>query len=32
MLAAKTNHVDAMRALIAAGADPKLKAQDGTHC
>jgi len=30
MVAAKSNHVDAMRALIAAGADPKLKAQDGS--
>ena len=30
MVAAKANHVDAMRALIAAGADPKLKAQDGS--
>jgi ankyrin repeat protein len=30
MVAAKANHVEAMRALIAAGADPKLKAQDGT--
>ncbi len=30
MVAAKANHPDAMRALIAGGADPKLKAQDGT--
>jgi uncharacterized protein len=30
MLAARGNHVDVMHALIAAGADPKLKAQDGT--
>ena len=29
MLAARGNHVEVMRALIAAGADPKLKAQDG---
>src|SRR5205807_3459343 len=29
-VAAKGNHVDVMRALIAAGADPKLKAQDGS--
>lgn len=30
MLAAKGDHVDVMRALVAAGADGKLKAQDGT--
>ena len=30
MLAARANHEDVMRALVAAGADPKLKAQDGT--
>ncbi|MHB8654650.1 MAG: ankyrin repeat domain-containing protein [Terriglobia bacterium] len=30
MLAAKGDHVDVMRALVAAGADPKVKAQDGT--
>jgi ankyrin repeat protein len=30
MFAAKANHEDIMRALVAAGADPKLKAQDGT--
>jgi ankyrin repeat protein len=30
LLAAKNNHVDVMRVLIEAGADPKLKAQDGT--
>lgn len=30
MVAARGNHVDVMRALIAAGADPKLKAQDGS--
>ena len=29
-LAAKANHEDVMRLLVAAGADPKLKAQDGT--
>jgi ankyrin repeat protein len=29
LLAAKANHVDVMHALIEAGADPKLKAQDG---
>jgi ankyrin repeat protein len=28
--AARTNHEDVMRALVAAGADPKLKAQDGS--
>jgi ankyrin repeat protein len=31
MLAAKADHVDVMRALAAAGADAKLKAQDGTN-
>jgi ankyrin repeat protein len=30
LLAAKANQVDVMRALVAAGADPKLKAQDGS--
>jgi ankyrin repeat protein len=30
LLAAKANHEDVMRALVAGGADPKLKAQDGT--
>ncbi len=30
LLAARANHVDVMRALIASGADPKIKAQDGT--
>ena len=30
MLAARANQVEAMRALIAGGADPKLKAQDGS--
>ncbi|HTI69872.1 MAG TPA: ankyrin repeat domain-containing protein, partial [Candidatus Limnocylindria bacterium] len=30
MLAAKGDHVDAMRALVAAGADARVKAQDGT--
>jgi ankyrin repeat protein len=30
MLAARANHVDIMRALVAAGADPKLTAQDGS--
>jgi len=30
LIAAKTNHEDVMRALVAAGADPSLKAQDGT--
>ena len=29
LLAARNNHVDVMRALIEAGADTKLKAQDG---
>ena len=29
-LAAKGNHEDVMRALVAAGADPKLNGQDGT--
>jgi ankyrin repeat protein len=31
MLAAKANHEDVMRALVAAGADPKTKAQDGSN-
>jgi ankyrin repeat protein len=31
MLAAKANHEDVMRALVAAGADPKAKAQDGSN-
>jgi len=30
MLAARNNHPDLMHALIEAGADPKIKAQDGT--
>ncbi len=30
LLAARANQADVMRALVAAGADPKLKAQDGT--
>jgi ankyrin repeat protein len=30
MAAAKANRPEAMRALVAGGADPKLKAQDGT--
>jgi ankyrin repeat protein len=30
MMAARGDHEDVMRALIAAGADPRLKAQDGT--
>ena len=30
LLAAKGDHVDVMRALVAAGADAKLNAQDGT--
>ena len=30
MLAARANHPDIMRALVAAGADPLLKAQDGS--
>jgi ankyrin repeat protein len=29
-MAAKANHEDVMRVLVAAGADPKLKGQDGT--
>jgi len=29
-VAARANHADVMRELVAAGADPKLKAQDGT--
>ena len=29
-LSAKANHEDVMRLLVAAGADPKLKGQDGT--
>jgi len=29
-LAARNNHEDVMRLLVAAGADPKLKGQDGT--
>jgi len=31
LLAAKGNHVEMMKALVEAGADPKLKAQDGTN-
>jgi ankyrin repeat protein len=30
MLAARGDHEDVMRALVGAGADPRLKAQDGT--
>src|SRR6185295_18728638 len=30
MVAAKANKPEVMRALVAGGADPKLKAQDGT--
>ncbi len=30
LLAARANHKDVMEALVAAGADPTLKAQDGT--
>jgi len=30
LLAARNNHLDVMRALIEAGADTKMKAQDGT--
>ncbi len=30
MLAARANHEEAMRILVSSGADPKLKAQDGT--
>ena len=30
MMAAKADHEDAMRALVAGGADPTLKAQDGS--
>src|SRR5438445_632903 len=30
MLAARSDHDEVMRALVAAGADPSLKAQDGT--
>jgi len=30
MLAARGNHTEVMRALLAAGADPKLRAQDGS--
>ncbi len=30
LLAARANHEEVMRALVAAGADPKLTAQDGT--
>jgi ankyrin repeat protein len=30
LFAARANHEDVMRALVAAGADPHLKAQDGT--
>ena len=29
LMAARANHEDIMRALVAAGADPKIKAQDG---
>jgi ankyrin repeat protein len=30
MLAARGDHLEAMKALVAAGADPKLRAQDGS--
>jgi uncharacterized protein len=30
MLAARSDHADVMRALVAAGADPAIRAQDGT--
>lgn len=30
MVAARAGHVDAMKALIAGGADPKIRAQDGS--
>ena len=30
MVAAKANQPEVMRALVAGGADPKLKAQDGS--
>ena len=30
MVAAKAGHVEAMKVLVAGGADPKLRAQDGT--
>ena len=30
MVAARTDHAEAMRALVAAGADPHLRAQDGS--
>ena len=30
MMAAKADRLDAMKALVAGGADPKLRAQDGT--
>src|SRR5262249_9556150 len=30
MLAARSDHEEVMRALVAAGADPSLRAQDGT--
>jgi ankyrin repeat protein len=30
MMAARGDHADVMRALVAAGADPRLRAQDGT--
>jgi ankyrin repeat protein len=30
LMAARANHEDVMRALVAGGADPKLKAQDGS--
>jgi ankyrin repeat protein len=30
MVAARADHEDVMRALVAAGADPSLKAQDGS--
>ncbi len=30
LLAARANHLDVMKALVAGGADPKIKSQDGT--
>ena len=30
MMAAKAGHLEAMKALVAGGADAKLRAQDGT--
>ncbi len=31
MMAARGDHVETMRALVAGGADPKLRAQDGSN-